>query len=352
MAIEWSARVANIAVGIDVRHDPISSSTTHVNVYVDVWVRTYAAYSDSQTAQLRGSVAADYGYNLNTPNGTTDVLVATYTIPAQGLSYSGGPSYSFSVSLWGVYNTSNGSPSVSRSWTLPARPASVPGAPAIKSFTNITSSSVSIDWYTPATNGSPIDLWQLQVDNNSNFSSPVYNRQEVNPPDPGGLDRATTYYARVRAHNGVGWGPWSPTKSFKTLATAPDAPTAPTLSNPGPDSIEVSWTAPNSGGASINKYTVQADTSSSFTSPDVSVETTSRSATLTGLDPATTYYIRVRAHNSIGAGAWSPSSSETTISGGWIKKNGTWRRCKVWIKKDGAWRVVKLYKKPSGSWVV
>ena len=77
------------------------------------------------------------------------------------------------------------------------------------------------------------------------------------------------------------------------------------------DSISISWSAPAESSQPVTSYNVQfkKDSGSAFTTlagtgVDTSVE-------LTGLDPASTYQIRVRAVSSNGDGEWSTISADT-----------------------------------------
>jgi len=97
-----------------------------------------------------------------------------------------------------------------------------PSAPGTPSISNLQPTSARGSWATPSSNGgSAIDNYQIQVDDSSGFGSPLIDTTDpASPYDMSGLTPGTTYYTRVRAHNGVGWGPWSSTRSFQTQSGA------------------------------------------------------------------------------------------------------------------------------------
>ena len=66
----------------------------------------------------------------------------------------------------------------------------------------------------------------------------------------------TTYYYAVRARNSIGAGPWSDVRAETTDAGTPDAPVL-TVTATGRNSIDVSWTVPNTNGTPITGYQLQ-----------------------------------------------------------------------------------------------
>ena len=95
---------------------------------------------------------------------------------------------------------------------------------------------------------------------------------------------------------------------------APSAPGSPVLSSPSSTSLLVSWSAPSNTGPSIIDYDVGYGLNSGGPFTDWPHSDASRSATLTGLNASTLYYVRVLARNAEGNSSWSETSSFTTGS--------------------------------------
>jgi len=98
----------------------------------------------------------------------------------------------------------------------------------------------------------------------------------------------------------------------------PPPPTAPTLSSPanGATGVSTSPTLTWNASSGATSYTVQASTSSAFTTFAYNVSgITGTSTNVTGLAGSTVYYWRVNATNTGGTSAWSTSWSFTTGAG-------------------------------------
>ena len=98
------------------------------------------------------------------------------------------------------------------------------------------------------------------------------------------------------------------------LDEAPSAPSAPTLSSPSSTSLLVSWSAPGGTGPSIIDYDLGYGLNSNGPFTDWPHSDASRSATITGLNASTLYYVRVLARNAEGDSGWSETDSFTTGS--------------------------------------
>jgi phosphodiesterase/alkaline phosphatase D-like protein len=77
---------------------------------------------------------------------------------------------------------------------------------------------------------------------------------------------------------------------------------------------------------------------------------------LSGLQPETLYYYRLRIKDSTGRYSNAVTGSITTLADQaslYAKKNGSWLSGKAWVKVNGAWvKAKKVYKKINGSWIV
>ena len=220
--------------------------------------------------------------------------------------------YYFQVSAynsagWGAWSA------VGNATTLATVPARYP-APVVSS---ITSTGATVAFGTSPDNGGvAITNKQLQIATNSTFTNLVYdNTTTATSVAVSGLTIATTYYARTRPYNTVGWGNWSPLSQFTTSAVAPSQPPAPAVGSITQSAASVTWQAPSSGGSTITSYDIQIATNNTFTAGLVTTNVATRSYNYTGLLPGTPYWARVRANNAIGNGSYSTATSFTTVSG-------------------------------------
>lgn len=114
-------------------------------------------------------------------------------------------------------------------------------------------------------------------------------------------------------HSNIGKGTASGSITLTRIPKVPATMSAPTLSAATVAGLTVAWSAPNNMGSGITGYDIQYSTASNF-SGATTLAVTGSSRALTGLAPATTYYVRMRAKNGVGAGAWSASSSLKTLT--------------------------------------
>ena len=119
-----------------------------------------------------------------------------------------------------------------------------------------------------------------------------------------GLNPGTKYVFSVAAINTSGKGLPAPSPSVIT-PTAPYAPTVVTAVANGNGTVDINWTAPNDGGATITGYTVSS-------SPDnvICSTTGATSCTYSTLIPGSSYSFTVKAINVIGV---SPASDPSNI---------------------------------------
>jgi len=210
--------------------------------------------------------------------------------------------YSFSVTSNNAVGSGN--PSVAVSAT-PA-PATPPSAPTITSVTR-GNAQATVAWTDGASNGSPIQSYELYV---YSGSTPVQTKTNCtgSPCTVTGLSNGTSYTFKVSDTNGVGTGAASTASSPVTPATAPGAPTNFTAIQ-GNQQLVVSWSAPANNGAAITRYTATASPgfktcTYSVTSPETDT------CTIKGLTNGTAYSVTVTAISSLGAGhASSPVSA-------------------------------------------
>ena len=162
-------------------------------------------------------------------------------------------------------------------------------------------------WAAPSDNGADISSYEFRFRRTGTTS---WIPRVVGLPSrtETGLTNGQTYEAQIRATNSVGQQPqWSPSGQASPEAAVPDQVGLVALINTA-SGIETSWAAPENNGATISSYTVQIANNSAFTAR-TEVSTTQLTRTFTGLSDGVTYFVRVRAVNTAGAGAWSPTVS-------------------------------------------
>jgi hypothetical protein len=302
-------------VGIDISFSSVTSSSTNVDVTIKYYIENTQWFSDNQTLKYDSGNGSWQTHNFTNDFPAGVELIRTVTRSNLPISYSGGPTYTAKAEITGAYDGSN--PSKNRNYTLPERPASIPGAPGGPYIQGVTNNSAQVYVTGAASNGATIDAYQIEIATNTGFTTGYQLAGNSNNVF-GGLAAATTYYTRSRAHNAAGWGPYTGTKSFTTGATIPGAPTGVGNNSVLQTTANVTWTAPASnGGSAINSYQIQIATNSGFTTGVQLFEDPDDVSPygLTGLNPATTYWARVRALNGVGAGAFSAATSFTTLTG-------------------------------------
>ena len=131
--------------------------------------------------------------------------------------------------------------------------------------------------------------WAIEYDTTASFTASTTITSSTNQKELTGLTPKTLYYVRVKAICGANGGSPYVTRQFTTPPTCP-APDYVAGSDFQPRSFTVNW---NPGHAS--EWTFEYDTTDNFTTA-TSVTVTVPYYQATGLTPATTYYIRIKAN--------------------------------------------------------
>jgi len=293
--------------------------------------------------------------------GAGDHTVSGPSTAAGPIQYGGGNSIHFHMAAGPLHYTGSGTSSVDFDYPMPARTGTPPpdihppSAPPT-SASYITANSVKIHASAPTdSGGAEIDRFEVYL--LSNNALPWGDGNIVKwwsewTGDATGLTRNTAYFYTARAHNSAGWSAWTGIKAFWTLSSFPDTPAAPSISSITQGEARVSWSAPSNGGSAITAYTVQIATNYGFTTivQTLTVGGSWRSWAITGLDPNTTYYARVRAVNAIGAGYFSAQTGFVTLSGTYLRVSGAWARVRPHGRVSGAWVDSETHGRVSGAW--
>lgn len=109
--------------------------------------------------------------------------------------------------------------------------------------------------------------------------------------------------------------PKTGTCSARTVASKPNTPTNVNFTGSGSTQLQVSWTLPSPNTSTGYEAQCAQDPAYILQAVSVSVTgSTTTTATIPGVDPATTYYCHVRAKNANGESEWSDSRSSSTVA--------------------------------------
>ena len=166
-----------------------------------------------------------------------------------------------------------------------------------------------------------------------------------------GLSQNRIYHARMRAYNTqTGWGPWTSWKSTRTLP-APRLITNFTASQIEQTTFLADVVSTN-GIGTPDRTQVQYNTSMSATGAQTRSVSGMADIPVTGLNPQTTYYYRMRISTiEYGDyGPWTAWKSFTTLPGIFVRHNGVWRPAILYVRHNGAWKMARLYVRHNGVW--
>lgn len=196
----------------------------------------------------------------------------------------------------------------------------LPEAPLVGAGSNAAFTSIQLNWQVPVNAGSALYTFEVEVDDNSDFSSPEFTQagiaSNVNNLTAGGLGSGVEYFFRVRANNITGSSAWSAASAgYFTLV-----PSTPVVSISGsPVALNTTYgTASSTTTVSVSGIALTGNIT--VTAPigfDVSTSATSGFAGSIELTPSvgevapTTVYLRLAALTSAGnyAGVISVSSN-------------------------------------------
>ena len=162
---------------------------------------------------------------------------------------------------------------------------------------------VRLTWTQPS-GGAAVTHYEYELDASDTWTSTGSAETNYTVME---LTNGQSYAFRVRAANSDGQSSPSTSVSATPAPTAPEAPQS-LGATPGNKKVELRWTEPaDDGGEPITRYEYEQDVSGTWTSTG-SAET---NYTVMELTNGQSYTFRVRAVNSIGGGAPTPSLSAT-----------------------------------------
>ncbi|MBU4214897.1 MAG: fibronectin type III domain-containing protein, partial [Actinobacteria bacterium] len=189
------------------------------------------------------------------------------------------------------------------------RVSTLPDAPAAPRAEEVRDQAVVLAWTAPGDGGSPILGYRVVAEPGGASTTCVTTVCTIT-----GLTNGTDYTFTVAAQNAVGWSPASPASASARPDAVPDPPAAPTVTS-GDGTVGATWQAPANHGSAIVSYQVEISPAPASASDPAVQQTTSTSATFTGLVNGQAYSVRVRAANrSPDPGPWSAWSGAVVPS--------------------------------------
>jgi len=181
-----------------------------------------------------------------------------------------------------------------------------PGAPTGLQVTH-GNGSADVSWTAPtATGGLPVTGYRVRHSSDGGASWETETFGPGTAQTLTGLANGTAYDVQVAAVNGAGTGLYTASRTV-TPRTVPGVPAGLTLT-PRHNALDLSWTAPGTGGSPITGYRVRysSDAGQHWTTED---HGTALQQTLTGLTDSTAYEVQVAAVNAEGAGDFTASAT-------------------------------------------
>jgi len=238
-------------------------------------------------------------------SGSTSPLTITGLTPATA--------YTFTVTASNFVGESINS-QATNSITTDATDVYVPGAPTIGTGTKTGSTTATVAFTAPASNGGAAIIGYIgtATQTGGTPTADIIASSTTSPITFTGLTPATHYTFKVAAVNSVGTGPQSAASNIVNTDTAPPgAPTVGAAAKTGATTATLAFTAPTvTNGQTIIGYTVASTpiggSGAGATSPIL----------ITGLTPATAYTFKIRAITSSSEGEESNSSNIITTDFG------------------------------------
>ena len=187
----------------------------------------------------------------------------------------------------------------------PSPPPTVPGRPEIDAV-DAADRRLVVRWSPPANDGGDditgyIVRWRTQLGSYNAANTHPGIGASVSSDTIDELDKNTRYWVQVAAVNGIGAGRCSDAVSATIPMTAPGAPLGLAVAG-GDAELQLSWRQPHdTGGAQPLTYVVQWRSGDQQYDTTRQQTTVSTSATITGLDNGTRYWVKVTATNAEGS---------------------------------------------------
>lgn len=311
----------SLSSSITVVENHADRQVLHLNIYYHTTLRVI---DSNNTFTVTGNFPNQSGpvsINAGTPSGgggqqwiyskalTVNKVFGSTTTVSGSASLRG-------IDFWGAGQVI----STSASHTVPARTPVAPSAPGTPTVSSITSSTARASWTASSnTGGAAIRNYQMQLARNSSFTTGLSTVEtksgSIRHFDITGMTRATTYYLRVRSHNGTAWSPWSGTRSFKSAPVPPTVANTHSVINITRNSGTITGiSVSDNGGEAPSDLRVQHNSSASTSGASVVTRGAWAQVTISGLPADAVRYYRVAAYNSAGWGSYGAWQSFRTLA--------------------------------------
>lgn len=237
-------------------------------------------------------------------------------------------------------------------------PTVVPQSPLIQDVVSVTASSATLRWDNRHDGGASLTHSDIEVRPVGSTTNTVSGAAGYTGEQRAvtGLQPGEQYEWRVRLHNGTGWSEYSSWGGrFTTDQSAPTNRPSLAVGTVDATTARMTWThTAGPGEATRTEFDYQVSLSSDFAVlfASGSVHASVLLKDIAGLTPATQYYFRVRAENSIGTGPWSSVKSLTAPQGVKVRLNGVWVAKPLYVWDGSDWIVPAMIRVRSGGvWV-
>lgn len=288
--------------------------------------------------------------SLSIPARDTQVIVdKEFTIPHDA---NGFKSVKFTVTIYDTYTPqfrTPGSLTLTENLVrIPKTPAKVGGVSAHLTPPN----TMYIGWQPPDNMGSDITGYQVDWDTQHWFPAPSTVHVGWQPSmSYGGFTIGVNWWFRVRAQNGMGYGPWSDPINYQ-IPNIPDPPGAPNLQLFAPNSVQAtipSWPVEN--GATVTSFDISWSKMPDFSGERI-MTVYSMSNIISDLDIDSYWFFRYRARNSQGVSGWGSASSILLNSGPRVHYGGQFHNTIAYVHYGGEWHLAVPYVHYNGEWRV
>lgn len=249
--------------------------------------------------------AESYYIQISTKLQMNAIVIETSTTESE---YTPPSNMAEDVYYWRVLSTNaTGSSSYTGVWDVNViAPPPPPGAPTLISPANGSGTTDTTPYFDWSDVSGTLD-YEILVDNNADFSSPLINQTGLTVSEFTAASALSngTYYWKVRGTNASGAGTYSSSWSF-SIGAAPGIPVLALPSN-GSLTTDTTPTFDWNDVTDASSYTILVDNNSDFSSPEIN-----QSPTLSAYTPASalalgTYYWKVLATNVYGSSSYSGS---------------------------------------------